>query len=409
MSFNAREHNALKGRVQRTEQDVGKLEGETGMAKNVIDTMRERDAAMAHQQSEKDREWRQEIREAAKWENEANAKKMEADAMEQERDEWKAKCETMVAQKEVLLATIAERQRDNAVLEAQLKHKKEDAAELARARREVKAVEQRENDRKEREAKDRRKSAEAAKEVAAEARAKTMAAELERDTVRRENDGLVIRVKALEEVEARVHAADAKRAESDAQYEALAAKLKAETRAKDAAADAEARASTELEKVKIALRQAHDQQSKVSGVADELRGRCVKLEADLVAARAELKARDHERLRRSRRQAVPRAVPQLEAHLPAHGRALARQGARAYERVAGAGVRGRDGEVAPLRAARQEGRAGQGAPRCQVQGLGNGRRREADGVARRPPRVSLYASRAATVCAVIPHLLKSHS
>ena len=40
MSFNAREHNALKGRVQRTEQDVGKLEGETGMAKNVIDTMR---------------------------------------------------------------------------------------------------------------------------------------------------------------------------------------------------------------------------------------------------------------------------------------------------------------------------------------------------------------------------------
>ena len=122
---------------------------------------------------------------------------MEADAMEQDRDEWKAKCETMVAQKEVLLATIAEQQRDNAVLEAQLKHKKEDAAELARARREVKAVEQRENDRKEREAKDRRKSAEAAKEVAAEARAKTMAAELERDTVRRENDALVIRVKAL--------------------------------------------------------------------------------------------------------------------------------------------------------------------------------------------------------------------
>ena len=40
LSFNAREHNALKGRVQRTEQDVGKLEGETGMAKNVIDTMR---------------------------------------------------------------------------------------------------------------------------------------------------------------------------------------------------------------------------------------------------------------------------------------------------------------------------------------------------------------------------------
>ena len=40
LSFNAREHNALKGRVQRTEQDVGKLEGEQGMAKNVIDTMR---------------------------------------------------------------------------------------------------------------------------------------------------------------------------------------------------------------------------------------------------------------------------------------------------------------------------------------------------------------------------------
>ena len=168
LSFNAREHNALKGRVQRTEQDVGKLEGEQGMAKNVIDTMRERDAAMAHQQSEKDREWRQEIREAAKWETQANAKKMEADAMEQERDEWKGKCEAMVAQKEVHLAKIAEQQRDNAVLEAQLKHKKENAAELAQARREVKAVEQRENDRKEREAKDRRKSAEAAKEVAAE-------------------------------------------------------------------------------------------------------------------------------------------------------------------------------------------------------------------------------------------------
>ena len=82
---------------------------------------------------------------------------------------------------------------------------------------------------------------------------------------------------------------------------------------------------------------------------------------------------------------------------------------RAHERVAGAGVRGRDGEVAPLRAAREEGRAGQGAPRCQVQGLGNGHRREADGVARRPPRVSLYASRAAAVRAVIPHLLKSQS
>ena len=205
LSFNAREHNALKGRVQRTEQDVGKLEGEQGMAKNVIDTMRERDAAMAHQQSEKDREWRQEIREAAKWETQANAKKMEADAMEQERDEWKAKCEATVAQKEVLLATIAEQQRDNAVLEAQLKHKKEDAAELARARREVEAAKQRESDRKEREAKDRRKSAEAAKEVAAQARAKTMAAELERDTVRRENDALVIKVK---ELDARVRTAD---------------------------------------------------------------------------------------------------------------------------------------------------------------------------------------------------------
>ena len=68
-----------------------------------------------------------------------------------------------------------------------------------------------------------------------------------------------------------------------------------------------------------------------------------------------------------------------------------------------------NGEVAPLRAAREEGRAGQGAPRCQVQGLGNGRRREADGVTRRPPRVSLYSSRAAAVRAVIPHLLKSRS
>ena len=105
----------------------------------------------------------------------------------------------------------------------------------------------------------------------------------------------------------------------------------------------------------------------------------------------------------------PRAVPQLVAHVAAQTGAVARQGPRAHERVAGAGVRGRDGEVAPLRAARQEGRAGQGAPRCQVQGLGNGRRREADGVARRPPRVSLYASRAAAVRAVIPHLPKSQS
>ena len=160
---------------------------------------------MVHQQSEKDRELLQEVARAAKFETQANAKKMEADAMEQDRDEWKAKCETMVAQKEVLLATIAERQRDNAVLEAQLKHKKEDAAELARARREVKAAEQRESDRKDREAKDRRKSAEAAKEVAAQARAKTMAAELERDTVRRENDALVIKVK---ELDARVCGAD---------------------------------------------------------------------------------------------------------------------------------------------------------------------------------------------------------
>ncbi len=81
----------------------------------------------------------------------------------------------------------------------------------------------------------------------------------------------------------------------------------------------------------------------------------------------------------------------------------------ALRRDLAARVRGRDGEVAPLRAAREEGRAGQGAPRCQVQGLGDGRRREADGVARRPPRVSLYSSRAAAVRAVIPHLLKSQS
>ena len=294
LSFNAGEHNALKGRVQRTEQDVGKLEGETGMAKNVIDTMRERDAAMAHQQSEKDREWRQEIREAAKWENEANAKKMEADAMEQERDEWKAKCETMVAQKEVLLATIAERQRDNAVLEAQLKHKKEDAAELARARREVEAAKQRESDRKEREAKDRRKSAEAAKEVAAEARAKTMAAELERDTVRRENDALTSKVK---ELDARVRTADERAATLDAKKEELAAKLKAETRAKDVLADAEARTSAELGEAKIALRQARDQQSTE---ADKLREKHALLEATLETTRAELKARE-EKLDEARR------------------------------------------------------------------------------------------------------------
>ena len=57
---------------------------------------------MVHQQSEKDRELLQEVARAAKFETQANAKKMEADAMEQERDEWKAKCETMVTQKEVL-------------------------------------------------------------------------------------------------------------------------------------------------------------------------------------------------------------------------------------------------------------------------------------------------------------------
>ena len=98
--------------------------------------------------------------------------------------------------------------------------------------------------------------------------------------VEAERDALTSKVK---ESDARVRAADERAATLDAKREELAAKLK------DALA-AEARASTELEKAKIALRQAHDQQSKVSGAADEVRGRCVKLEADLVAARAELKA-----------------------------------------------------------------------------------------------------------------------
>ena len=95
--------------------------------------------------------------------------------------------------------------------------------------------------------------------------------------VEAERDALTSKVK---ESDARVRAADERAATLDAKREELAAKLK------DALA-AEALASTELEKAKIALRQAHDQQSKVSGVADELRGRCVKLEADLVAACAE--------------------------------------------------------------------------------------------------------------------------
>ena len=108
--------------------------------------------------------------------------------------------------------------------------------------------------------------------------------------VEAERDALTSKVK---ESDARVRAADERAATLDAKREELAAKLK------DALA-AEARASTELEKAKIALRQAHDQQSKVSGVTDELRGRCVKLEADLVAARAELKARE-EKLDEARR------------------------------------------------------------------------------------------------------------
>ena len=189
--------------------------------------------------------------------------------------------------------------------------------------------------------------------------------------VEAERDALTSKVK---ELDARVRTADERAATLDAKKEELAAKLKAETRAKDVLADAEARASAELGEAKIALRQARDQQSNAI----------------------------EQRLRRAREETGPRAVPQLVAHVAAQTGAVARQGARAHERVAGAGVRGRDGEVAPLRAARQEGRAGQGAPRCQVQGLGDGRRREADGVARRPPRVSLYASRSAAVRAVIP-------
>ena len=106
--------------------------------------------------------------------------------------------------------------------------------------------------------------------------------------------------------------------------------------------------------------------------------------------------RRHERLRRTRRWShVPFRNSKLTYLLTD---ALARQGPRAHER-AGAGVRR---EVAPC--AREEGQAGQGAPRCQVQGPGTPRR--GDG-ARRPPRLPPPFHGA--VRAVIPHLLKSQS
>jgi len=122
--------------------------------------------------------------------------------------------------------------------------------------------------------------------------------------VEAERDALTSKVK---ESDARVRAADERAATLDAKREELAAKLK------DALA-AEARASTELEKAKIALRQAHDQQSKVSGVADELRGRCVKLEAALETTRAELKAREEklDEVRRASEAAGAKAATERE-------------------------------------------------------------------------------------------------
>ena len=289
MSFNAHEHIALKGRVkdQRRAMDKVKhfVEGAIVEQSRMAETLDNK--FMTEERERKElREERQELHCLGVKKAEAAA---EAQTEARIKDQmYEDKCGELAASDEANRVLTAQ----NAELKAQLvlanesgeqaaKHAEKDQVRerkfqerekdlLEKTRRESHGRHEKEKEQivsrhaEERKALDDRLVAEGRKVAAVEA----------------ERDALTSKVK---ESDARVRAADERAATLDAKREELAAKLK------DALA-AEARASTELEKAKIALRQAHDQQSKVSGVTDELRGRCVKLEADLVAARAELKA-----------------------------------------------------------------------------------------------------------------------
>ena len=147
--------------------------------------------------------------------------------------------------------------------------------------------------------------------------------------VEAERDALTSKVK---ELDARVRTADERAATLDAKKEELAAKLKAETRAKDVLADAEARASAELGEVKIALRQARDH----------------------------VAWQNHPRARRQEGAPVLREGVDEAA---AAGALRRRQDAPDRQRVADGRVGARDEGVATLRTRREEGEARRGEPR----------------------------------------------
>ena len=164
---------------------------------------------------------------------------------------------------------IAEHKQKNAVLAEQLKHSKnsdKQAAKHAEERLEfVKNSQEGEKSllaQTRRESHDRHEKEKKAFDDRLVAEGRKLAA------VEADCDALTSKVR---ELDARVRTADERAATLDAKKEELAAKLKAEIRAKDVLADAEARASAELEEAKIALRQAREEQSKVSTEADELR------------------------------------------------------------------------------------------------------------------------------------------
>ena len=190
---------------------------------------------------------------------------------------------------------IAEHKQKNAVLAEQLKHLKNSDKQAAKhAEERLKFVKNSQEGEKSllaqtrRESHDRHEKEKKAFDDRLVAEGRKVAA------VEAQREALESKVK---EFEARLLVADERAATLNAKAEELAAKLKAETRAKDAAADAEARASTELGEAKIALRQARDQQSTE---ADELREKHALLEATLETTRAELKARE-EKLDEARR------------------------------------------------------------------------------------------------------------
>ena len=326
LSFNAGEHIALKGRVndQRRAMDKVKhfVEGAIVEQSRMAETLDNK--FMTEERERKElREERQELHCLTVKKAEAAA---EAQTEARIKDQmYEDKCGELAASDEANRVLTAQ----NADLKAQLalaKNSGEQAASFAKKEivSERKHQERVKNllTQTRRESHDRhKKETEQIVSQLADTRARTKALEGELDAARREaaaveaeRDMLMIKVRALEdqapgvkELEARLLVADERAATLNAKTEELAAKLK------DALA-ADAQKFTELEKAKIALRQAHDQQSKVSGAADELRGRCVKLEADLVAARAEVKALAEKLTRRCRRSPAlstraPRSTP----------------------------------------------------------------------------------------------------